>query len=71
MPMSMAATVMRASSPGASPVDLHRHRQHGAGLDLLGRLQLHVEHARRLVDGEPAQAERAQGMRLAFSSIGR
>ena len=44
---------------GGQPGDLDGHGQHGAGLDLLGRVELHVERARRLVDGEPAQAERA------------
>ena len=37
-----------------------------------GSVEADVERARRLVDGEPAQARCARlGMRLAFSSIGR
>ncbi len=64
MPTSVAATVMRASSPAARPAILMGTVERRPGLHFLRRLQTDVEHARRLVDGEPAQAESAGGHAL-------
>ena len=59
MPTSVAATVMRASSPAARPATLTGTVSMDAGFHLLRHVEADVERARRLVDGEPAQAERA------------
>ena len=59
MPTSTADTTTRASSPGVEPGKLDRHAERRLGPDAVGQIHRHAERVRRLVDGEPGNADGA------------